>query len=182
MFKIILQRDCFKTSNKGLSVDINICSQGVVCPCLGLNTCIKALKYIPGPGVRWAFTGPLVLWFCCNLLIWLVTMATKRQNLWKIIKKSTPQKLFGNSSWNFAELFLILASRKKLFFIAVTYALWLLWQLKFPVTYNGKMRFIAIPLQIFWQKFYRNVCWVVLHQAYHFSSNFPICSWKLYGG
>ena len=29
----------------------------------GLYTCIKALKYIPGPGVRWAFTGPLVLWF-----------------------------------------------------------------------------------------------------------------------
>ena len=25
--------------------------------------CIKALKYIPGPGVRWVFTGPLVLWF-----------------------------------------------------------------------------------------------------------------------
>ena len=28
-----------------------------------LYTCIKALKYIPGPGVGWAFTGPLVLRF-----------------------------------------------------------------------------------------------------------------------
>ena len=32
-------------------------------PALGLYTCIKALKYIPGPGVRRAFTGPQVLWF-----------------------------------------------------------------------------------------------------------------------
>ena len=28
--------------------------------------------------------------FCYNLLIWLVTMATNRQNLWKNIQKSTP--------------------------------------------------------------------------------------------
>ena len=28
-----------------------------------------------------------------------------------------------------------------------------------------KLRFIAIWLQIFWQKFYRNVCWVVLCKA-----------------
>ena len=36
------------------------------------------------------------------------------------------------------------------------------------------LRFIAISLQIFWQKFYRNICWVVLHQAYHFSPNLSI--------
>ena len=29
------------------------------------------------------------------------------------------------------------------------------------------LRFIAISLQIFWQKFYRNICWVVLYQVYH---------------
>ena len=34
-----------------------------------------------------------------------------------------------------------------------------------------KLNFIAISLQIFWQKFYGNVCWVVLHQTYHFSPN-----------
>ena len=37
--------------------------KGLSAYALGLYTsCIKALKYIPGPGVRWAFTGPLVLW------------------------------------------------------------------------------------------------------------------------
>ena len=31
-----------------------------------------------------------------------------------------------------------------------------------------------ISLQIFWQKFCRNVCWVVLHQVYHFRPNLSI--------
>ena len=31
-------------------------------PALGLYTFIKTLNYIPGPGVRFAFTGPLGLW------------------------------------------------------------------------------------------------------------------------
>ena len=40
--------------------------------------------------------GPLPsISFCCNLLIWLVTMATKMQTLRKNIEKSTPQKLCG---------------------------------------------------------------------------------------
>ena len=43
-------------------------------PALGLYTCIKALKYILGPGVRWAFTGPLVLWF-----LWILLMCKHRQ-------------------------------------------------------------------------------------------------------
>ena len=30
--------------------------------------------------------------FCLDLLIWFVAMATKRLNLWKNIKKSSPQK------------------------------------------------------------------------------------------
>ena len=50
-------------------------------------------------------------------------------------------------------------------FIAVAQALYLLWQ---------ACRFIAISLKIFWPKFCRNVCWVVLHQAYHFCSNLLI--------
>ena len=53
--------------------------------------------------------------FYCKLLIWLVAMATRRQNLRKDIKKTTPQKLFVGLSWNFAELFLTIASTKILF-------------------------------------------------------------------
>ena len=33
------------------------------------------------------------------------------------------------------------------------------------------MAFIAISLQIFWQKFYRNVPWVVFYQPYEFCPN-----------
>ena len=50
----------------------------------------------------------------------------------------------------------------------------LLWQLKVSIDLQWekwKLRFIAISLQIFWQKFYRNVCWVALNQAYHFKLN-----------
>ena len=40
-----------------------------------------------------------------------------------------------------------------------------------PLTYNGgksKLAFTAISLQIFWQKIYRNVSWVVLYKTYIF--------------
>ena len=39
-----------------------------------------------------------------------------------------------------------------------------------------KLAFIAISLQIFWQKFFffRNVCWVVLYQTYTFCPNLSI--------
>ena len=33
------------------------------------------------------------------------------------------------------------------------------------------MAFIAISLQEFWQKFYRNIIWAVLYQTYHFCPN-----------
>ena len=39
------------------------------------------------------------------------------------------------------------------------------------------MALIAISLQIFWQKFYRNVSWVVLYQPYEFCPN----GWILIG-
>ena len=66
---------------------------------------------------------------------------------------------------------------KSIIFIAVAQALWLLWQLKVSIDLQSekwKLRFIATSLQIFWQKFYKNVCWVVLHQAYHYSLNLSI--------
>ena len=63
-----------------------------------------------------------------NLSIWLVVMAIKRLNLRKILKNSSPQRLYGGWSWNCAKMFVALASTKLLFFIAVAYAFWLLWQ------------------------------------------------------
>ena len=47
-----------------------------------------------------------------------------------------------------------------------------------PLTYNGKkwkLAFTAVSLQIFWQKFYRNVHWVVLYKTYLFCCNLLIC-------
>ena len=75
-------------------------------------------------------------------------------------------------------MFLTLASTKFLFFIAVAQALWLLCQLKICIYLQcekWKLRFIAVSLQIFWQKFCRNVCWLVLQEAYHLRPNLSIC-------
>ena len=61
-----------------------------------------------------------------------------------------------------------------MFFIVVAHVLWLLWQLKFSIDLQWekwKLRFIAISLQIFWQKFYRNVLGVVLYKPYEFCQN-----------
>ena len=63
---------------------------------------------------------------------------------------------------------------KNIFFIAVAKALWLLWQLKVSIDLQWekrKLRFIAISLQIFWQKFYRNVPGVVLYKPYEICPN-----------
>ena len=54
--------------------------------------------------------------FCPNLSIWLVGKAIQRINLHIILKKSTPQKLYGGWSWNFAEMFIALVSTKIFFF------------------------------------------------------------------
>ena len=59
-------------SDKGFLLTSTFVPKGLSAPAMGLYTCIKALKYIPGPGVRWAFTGPLVLWFLlCTCLKYL---------------------------------------------------------------------------------------------------------------
>ena len=49
--------------DKGFLLTSTFVATGLSAPALGWYTCIKALKYIPGPGFRGAFTGPLVLWF-----------------------------------------------------------------------------------------------------------------------
>ena len=49
-------------SDKGFLLASTVVPKGLSAPALGLYTCIKALNYVPGPGVRLAFIGPLVLW------------------------------------------------------------------------------------------------------------------------
>ena len=59
---IVLKLATNGQSGKGFLLTSTFGPSGLSVPVLGLYTCIKALKYIPGPGVRWAFTGPLILW------------------------------------------------------------------------------------------------------------------------
>ena len=47
-------------SHKGFLLTSTFVPKGLFAPALGLYTCTKALKYIPGPGVRGAFTGLLI--------------------------------------------------------------------------------------------------------------------------
>ena len=69
VFKIILQRERFKTCHKwakwsGLSVDINICPQGVVCLCPGAMYMYKSIKICTRtrcPVNIYRTTGPLVI-------------------------------------------------------------------------------------------------------------------------
>ena len=65
----------------------NLVPKGLSAPALVLYTCIKALKCIPGPGVRWAFIGPLVLWcwFCHEAAHLCYSSCCHRK---KIIEKS----------------------------------------------------------------------------------------------
>ena len=60
--EIVLKLASNGQSDKGFLLTSTFVPKGLSAPALGLYTCIKALNYIPGPGVRWAFTGPLVLW------------------------------------------------------------------------------------------------------------------------
>ena len=59
-------------------------------------------------------------------------------------------------------------------FIAVAYVLSFLWQLKFPLAYNGKSENWLLLLSHcrYFDKFYRNVSWVALYQTYCICPNF----------
>ena len=66
--EIILKRVTYGQREKAFMLSSKFYPQVLSTPALGLYTCIKALKYIPGPGVRWAFTGPTVPWYSTLLL------------------------------------------------------------------------------------------------------------------
>ena len=72
--EIVLKLATNGRSDKGFLLTSTFVPKGLSAPALGLYICIKALKYIVGPRVRWAFIGPLVLWF--NIPISLVLTMT----------------------------------------------------------------------------------------------------------
>ena len=67
--EIVLKLATNGQSDKGCLLISTFVPKGLYAPSLGLYTCIKAFRYIPGPGVRWAFRGQLVLWFCILLTV-----------------------------------------------------------------------------------------------------------------
>ena len=50
--EIVLELATNGQSDKGFLLTSTFVPKGLSAPALGLYTCIKALKYIPGPGVR----------------------------------------------------------------------------------------------------------------------------------
>ena len=74
-------------------------------------------------------------------------------------------------SWHLAYMFMTLVFTQIMFFIVVAHVVSLLWQLKVSIDLQwGKWKsaFISVLLQIFWQKFYKNVPGVVFYQPYEF--------------
>ena len=103
--------------------------------------------------------------FCCSLLICLVTMEPNGENSW-ILKNELLRSCLGDTADTLCRNGSNISLYKIIVFIVVAQALWLLWQLKVSIDLQWekwKLRFIAISLQIFWQKIYRNVCSVILH-------------------
>ena len=117
--------------------------------------------------------------FCFNLLIWVVTMATRRQNLRKNIKKINSLEAVSGIKLKLFRIVTNISLYKTIdFFIAIAQALWLLWQLKVSIYLQWekwKLRFIMLAhCRYFEKKFYRIFSWVVLHQAYHLSPNLSV--------
>ena len=71
VYKIRFQRDHFETCNiwakiKGLSVDINFCPQGLVCPCPGAIFMYKSIKIYSRTRCQvsvYRTTGPLIIYY-----------------------------------------------------------------------------------------------------------------------
>ena len=59
--EIVLKLATNGQNDKGFLLTSTFVPKELSVRALGLYTCIKALKYIPGPGVRGALTSPLVL-------------------------------------------------------------------------------------------------------------------------
>ena len=68
-------------SDKGFLLTSTFVPKGLSAPALGLYTSIKASKCIAEPGVRWAFTGPMVLLLLDYIEKFLIFLP------WKVIKR-----------------------------------------------------------------------------------------------
>ena len=117
--------------------------------------------------------------FCCNLLIWIVTMATKRQNLRKNIQKSV---------WGIKLKLCKIVSNNSLYKNIVFFLLSLL---KHFGCYGNLKVAIDLHEHVQWENWdwlliyyliadiltkvlQECLFWVVLHQAYHFRPNLSI--------
>ena len=116
--------------------------------------------------------------FCQNHWFRLVAVATERL---KFRKKKNIQKTFFSEAIRGMKLQLCITIHDisryiNCIFIVVDHAFSLLWQLSFHihVLIMGKVEigiFFSVLLQIFEQKFYWNVSWVVLNHSYEFCPN-----------
>ena len=98
---------------------------------------------------------------------WLVVMATIRENFRNILKNQLLRSYMGDKAELCRNVHSI-SLYKNIVFIAVAHVLWLLWQLKVSIDFQQekwKLALIAGTLQVFWQNVFRNICWVILHQA-----------------
>ena len=85
-----------------------------------------------------SLSGPLpnVASFCFNRIIGLVTMATKRKNLQKKIIKNQPLRSYvGDKAETLQNCYQHWPLQNYCFLLSL---LWLIWHLKFPLTYTGK--------------------------------------------
>ena len=99
--------------------------------------------------VPWVVLYQIYL-FCYNLWIWLVTIATKKQNLWnKYLKINSSGAVWGIKLKLYRIVSYIGHNKKELFFITVVQALW---YLKVSIDLQlekWKLRFTAISMQIY---------------------------------
>ena len=133
---------------------------------------------------RCSMSSPLPNIFCPNRWILLVAMATERINSQKIKKKSSPQKSKGGWSWNFAEMFITLASTKIVFLLPLLICFHFYGNWKFPLTYNEKSESRSLLLshcRYFDRTFFINVCWVAStkHKEVVQIPHFDLLPWQL---
>ena len=107
--------------------------------------------------------------FCANHWIWLVAMAKFANKYSKIISSEAIRGMKLKLCRNVHNIRLYISydfcSRCSCAFIAMTTL--------FPLTYNGKSekKHLLLSQQIFWQRFYRHIPWVVLYETYEFCPN-----------